>query len=536
VRCRLLDFPLERDEGEYAYAGQLILHGVPPYQAAYNMKLPGTYVAYAAGMAVFGQTVAGVHLTLLVANLAAIALLFFLAKDLFGPLAGGFAAMTYSLLALEPSVLGMAAHATHFVALFGVAGAWALWRAISSDRKSLILLSGLLLGIAFLMKQQGVFLMAFGASAVVIYDLTRQPRSWKKLSADLPLFVVGAILPYAMTCLWLWHAGVFDRFWFWTVEYAQQYVQQLPLSIGWQAFQQTFLENIVVATWPLWIAVAVGLVSVGLVKGDRRAKWFAYLFFVFSFLCVCPGFFFRQHYFIAWLPAASIFAGAACSQLIWFAARRQDARKSSANHRENKTPPAAASETFNPLLYAMVLLLVVGFGIVLVEGKEYFFFLPPKVLCRTIYFPNPFVESQEIADYIRNHSTPEQTIAVVGSEPQLYFLAQRRSATGYIYTYPLMEAQSFALKMQQEMAGEIEKSRPEFVVLVDVPFSWLQRPGSHTEIFQWIETYVRSEYRPVGLVVMASRQQPSTFYWEEQMATARLDPRLPHMVIFQRKK
>src|SRR2546427_12321482 len=39
VRIRLRDMPLERDEGEYAYAGQLILEGVPPYQLAYNMKL-----------------------------------------------------------------------------------------------------------------------------------------------------------------------------------------------------------------------------------------------------------------------------------------------------------------------------------------------------------------------------------------------------------------------------------------------------------------------------------------------------------------
>src|SRR5476651_71267 len=68
VRVRLLEMPLERDEGEYAYAGQLLLQGIPPYELAYNMKLPGTYYAYALGMAVFGETSAGVHLTLLVAN------------------------------------------------------------------------------------------------------------------------------------------------------------------------------------------------------------------------------------------------------------------------------------------------------------------------------------------------------------------------------------------------------------------------------------------------------------------------------------
>src|ERR1700688_1285703 len=78
ARLRLLDFPLERDEGEYAYAGQLILQGVPPYQECYNMKWPGTYVAYAAIMALFGQTPAGIHLGLLFVSLATAWLVFWI--------------------------------------------------------------------------------------------------------------------------------------------------------------------------------------------------------------------------------------------------------------------------------------------------------------------------------------------------------------------------------------------------------------------------------------------------------------------------
>ena len=54
IRLRLLGIPLERDEGEYAYAGQLMLQGIPPYKLAYNMKFPGTYAAYALIMALFG--------------------------------------------------------------------------------------------------------------------------------------------------------------------------------------------------------------------------------------------------------------------------------------------------------------------------------------------------------------------------------------------------------------------------------------------------------------------------------------------------
>ena len=41
VRLRLLDLPLDRDEGEYAYIAQLLLDGVPPYAGAYTMKMPG---------------------------------------------------------------------------------------------------------------------------------------------------------------------------------------------------------------------------------------------------------------------------------------------------------------------------------------------------------------------------------------------------------------------------------------------------------------------------------------------------------------
>src|ERR1035438_4359591 len=61
IRFQLRESPLERDEGEYAYAGQLILQGIPPYQLVYSMKLPGTFAAYSVILAVFGQTPGAIH-------------------------------------------------------------------------------------------------------------------------------------------------------------------------------------------------------------------------------------------------------------------------------------------------------------------------------------------------------------------------------------------------------------------------------------------------------------------------------------------
>src|SRR3954471_18354186 len=92
VRIRLLDMPLERDEREYAYAGQLMLQGIPPYKLAYNMKLPGTYAAYAVIMAVFGETIRGIHLGLIVVNAITILLIYGIGRVLLGRVCGVVAA------------------------------------------------------------------------------------------------------------------------------------------------------------------------------------------------------------------------------------------------------------------------------------------------------------------------------------------------------------------------------------------------------------------------------------------------------------
>src|SRR5215831_8886118 len=132
VRVRLRNMALEGDEGEYAYAGQLMLQGIPPYKAAFNMKLPGTYAAYAIIMAVFGQTPAGIHIGVALINAASIVLIFLIGRRLLDETTSDVAAVSYGLLSLSPSVLGLAGHATHFVVLPALIGIWLLMIAVQS--------------------------------------------------------------------------------------------------------------------------------------------------------------------------------------------------------------------------------------------------------------------------------------------------------------------------------------------------------------------------------------------------------------------
>ena len=98
--------------------------------------------------------------------------------------------------------------------------------------------------------------------------------------------------------------------------------------------------------------------------------------------------------------------------------------------------------------------------------------------CARHLWRRPVSRSGVVAEYIRDNSSPDAHVAMLGSEPEIYFLARRHSATGYIYTYGLMEPQPFARQMQDEMIREIETHPPEFVVFADNPLSWWRKPGS----------------------------------------------------------
>ncbi len=88
LRFSMLQMPLERDEGEFAYMGQLLLQGIPPYLMAYSMKLPGIYAIYALIMGIFGQSIFAIHLGLLIFNGIAIVLVFLLTRYLADEVAG----------------------------------------------------------------------------------------------------------------------------------------------------------------------------------------------------------------------------------------------------------------------------------------------------------------------------------------------------------------------------------------------------------------------------------------------------------------
>ena len=515
LRLPFLDVPMERDEGEYAYAGQLIRQGVPPYALAYNMKLPGMYAAAALAMTAFGETTSGLRLGLLVSALATSLLVAWLGGRLLGPAGAVVAGVTHAVLSAHHVVLGHAAHATQFLTLPAVGGLLLLLAALARPDPGRLLLCGVLLGAAFVVKQQGVVFAGFAVSALVAAELaTAGPRAGmaRRLAGRLAWLGAGLLLPLVATGVLLHQAGVFARFWFWTVTYAGSYVTQLS---GGQALANLagWLRDTWWPTWPLWLYAGAGLVALARRGRADPAAPFVLGLLAWSLAGFGIGFFFRPHYFVPVLPVFALLVAAGVPAL-------------SGSLGALGVRPGLARGLAGGLFAAAL-----AYGV-----AQQFAYVPvraPVAASRALYLLDPFPEMAEVARYLRDHSRPDERIAVLGSEPEVYFLAGRRSATGYLYAYPLVELHPHAAEMQREMIAEIEAARPAFVVFVAVPTSWNLRPGSRTAILEWSKTYLPRHFRRVGVVDMVTWGR-TEYRWGAAAETG--EPRAPYNVlVFERR-
>jgi hypothetical protein len=490
VRARLLDVPIDRDEGEYAYFAQLLLQGVPPYAQAYNFKMPGIYAAYAVVLALFGQTATAIHLGLLIVDAASTVLLFMVARRQFTSTVAAVAAAAFATLSLSPRLFFSAAYAEHFVLAPVLAGALVLRHAIDGRRRPVFFAAGLLFGSAFLLKQSGGAFLLFA----LLYVLLGAPYAARQRLAAGAVVAAGALAPVAVLGVVLWLTGTLANFWFWTVTYAYEYAARTTFAQGLDNLRGA-LGSILPTSYLAAALAAFGLSAFLWDRATRAQALFVALFGGAALLATSAGLYFRNQYFILLLPVVAMLAGLAVDAVV----------------RRLATVRA-------PLLrYGLPCALAAGplLHLVYLERAILFRGTPHQVL-RALYGVAPFPESVEIARYIRERTAPDDRIAVVGSEPQIYFYARRRAATGYIYTYALMEPHRYAASMQRQMIREIEAHDPRFVVFVKVMNSWLITTASDQAIFQWFGEY-QNRFERVGVVDIVSLDQ-TQYLWGAEAA------------------
>lgn len=510
-RIRLLDMPLERDEGGFAYIGQQLLRGIAPYHSG-NMKiLPGIHFAYAGIMMMFGETASGIRTGLLVVNSITILIIYCMARRMLTMEGAAIAAGTYAILSVGQSVFGITAHATHFVNLFVLAGLLALLAGFENNRRILYFICGLCLGTSVLMKQHGLFFCLFVYCYVIGRVVADEKRFSSILLQRLAVLTAGLVIPYAAIIVYMCLNGVFKEFWFWTVTLSLDYATAIN-SVESVSLLSAYFDYMSINVKLFLIVALIGLTLAVCTGKYVKRRWFVVSLLFFSVLAILPGFSFYPHYFIVMLPPLSLLTGIAFESLPRISGREIDLR------------------TARVLVLLSFLALTI---FTLYNRSEYLFARSPYSVSRLIYGMNPFPESREVGRYIRENSAFGTRIAVIGSEPQIYFYADRPSATDYLYMYPLVEQQPYALTMQREMILEIDLSAPEYIVLVSVSMSWMLDDAVETPLFAWIEDYLQENYRRVGVVDMVG-EAGSEYFWNED-AERYLPSSMNYILVYEKK-
>jgi hypothetical protein len=342
--------------------------------------------------------------------------------------------------------------------------------------------------------------------------------------------------------------GVLPQFVFWTITYAAKYASAVSLVNG-PDMLRAGVQAVIGPNLLLWLLPWIGAIvmwweerldgasvrsrgqsprsrgadsrsldatteSPGVSRRSRiqHPRFFLMTFLFCSFTSTCVGLYFRSHYFITLLPALALLTGLAVSRALHLLKHDQ------------------TIELFMAL--GILAFFVIALGAALVGHGAVWLGLSPNQAARNVFASTLFTETARAADYVRAHASKGARVAVLGSEPEIYFLSGRRSASGHVYMYPLMEEQPYALRMQDEMINEIERARPEYVLYIDDALSWLPRGASQQKILNWWQDYWPKNLDLVLTLKVEEGREPDT----ESRSPAKDMPPEKRILIFKRRQ
>lgn len=507
VRLRLLGTPLERDEGDYAYHGQMMLDGVSLSDELIRKRFPAIFYLYSIMLAVFGQSARAIHLGLLIVNLATVWLIVRFVRRWF-PLPVAIASgITFAILTLTPVVHGFSTNREHFLMLAVLGAMNVQYLAFKRQKGWLYYAAGFLYGLAFIIKEPSVFFIVFGGIWFLIESLREKPVNWRKFLIRGGLFTIGVFTPYLVVIAYFWMLGVLDEFILRNYTLKRKYASRIETDVGLRSLR-TRLKELIAVSPVLWLMLIPGFLAPVFQKGNRRILIVLLVFGVLSFLSTVPGLYFRPHYFVLLMPAWAILMSVGLFEGL------------------QRFVPNKKS-----IMPIALLLLLIGWGYALVDQRTYLFKADTLEACRINYGYNPFPEAEVIGKYIKQNTQPEDRIMVLGSEPEIYFYAHRKAAIEAIYMYDLMYVNAYASQLQEKTIEQAEKNDPKFVVLVNVAVSWQGSEQSDQHIFEWAQQYLQG-YNRVGVVDIIPDKTQYIFGPE---ATTYKPRSSGHILIFQKR-
>ncbi len=523
LRHQFSGIGMERDEGIYTYIGQLILEGKKPYIDFYETRFAGIFYCYAALVAIFGYTIEGVALGILLINSLTILFLFDLTRRLFSAEAGLITAAGFVVLSISPDLSGYTRQSEHLVNFWSILGVWfvLLSHAETLKIKQHTVPSGLLLALsgasicwAMLVKPNAVYLIPAVGLVGILPAIFGNNRSKKRVFQGFLYYGVGVLSIFTLMCLVLWVQGSWSAFYEFAIVEAGKYAQKANKSEGSSTLR--FIVD-ALTDWcaPLLFTAYFGLIALGFSKIGWVQKLTVWLLFVGGFCAVAAGWRFTGHYWLMWMPFFAIAMGAATAIM--------------------QTILTRYVKHFSAELSLILLVLPLIYHI---STSSAYYFTPD--FDRTLQFTygiNPFVETKKVGDWLAQKTLKGDKLALIGSEPQLYIYTRCKSPSRHAYFSYLMLDTTLTPRAkiwQQEFITDLEREMPRFVVFCNHPISLLQNENSDDRFFKWFSPFIHNNYRKIGCVEL-NTEAASHYILDDNQAANYLPKTESYINIYEKK-
>lgn len=476
IRLQYLGIPFERDEGAYALYGQQILDGGIPYVDFHAMKYPFIFYLYAGIEAIFGTTLMGVQTGFLLITTANVAMIYFVARHFFHSEPGLLAAAAYAILSFNTEINGFTCQSEHGLVFFMLMASLLIIQWLRTGTSYWLLMAGFLAGLSFQIKQTAALLVFFLGLLIIVQSLWKKKPEVLKALLHGGLFTMGFVLCLGIFAAVLHMQDAWSEFVFWTVTWPQIYLGERSLDDGINDLSRR-LSNMMQGYWPLWTG---GILALGAVLASNislKTKVALTVLFVLSLATVVPGLRFYGHYWIQLLPAFAITFGVGMRYV------KQWLQKKSNNGK---------------FLYRLFMLTVLLSPVVL--SSNLFFDPDHTQVLRKTYGMNPFPEMKEIGEYLKPNVQEGETLAIFGSEPELYFYTNTRAPSSYSYFSHLVKSGDESQQWQRDFLDSIEAKQPRYIVYLQHTVSWNADKGGAEAINGWATDYLNQNYYPVGIV------------------------------------
>lgn len=474
-----LTWPFGMDQGIFATFGDILVHGGAPYVDAWDTKGPLPPVTYALSQALFGRGMWGIRVIDALAMLVAAASL---AAGV-GRIASREAAVWASAaMLLYITRLGHTelAQPDGWVGYLATATFIPLMRADGTPiPPGRLVLAGACIGLATLVKP---FYAILGLVPLVALE-GRRPDVVRSIVPGAALVILGASIPLVAAAGWLLARGALAEFVDVYVRYSTTAYAELgrvdlgARYRGLMAFVGGWPGN--AAAFPFVIAGALALVRNQGRAGRVACAWL--LLMVFG--VALQGRFFLYHW-LPVIPPAVLCAAFALHEL-------------GRGAPEESRPPV-------PRLLGAVALVLVFMPVIetpmrsVREGAAYLArrrstdgYLGGFPGSRALDAPLANVEA---ARYLQARTASHERVLVWGWNSSIYFLSDRRPASRYFFSMPLVAAPNsrFATRYRRVFLDDLRASAPAYIV-VGAPYAGSKEEG--IDAFPQFAALLRADYR-----------------------------------------